>query len=164
MRKAMTIGLGLALALSLLGCAKKQTVKQSPDLSPDPGAKAEQPVIPEANPEAKIEFRTVYFDFDSYDVRDADRQFLMESAKVMRANGRLVVRLEGHCDERGTVEYNLALGDKRASAVREYLVGAGVDAKQLRTVSYGKEKPAARGSSEEAWAKNRRVELVVELR
>lgn len=162
MRKMITIGMALAVTLSLLGCAKKQTVKPGPEKLPE--AKVEQPTVTEAKPEVKVEFRTVYFDFDSYQVRDAERQALLDAARAIRANSRLVVRLEGHCDERGTIEYNLALGDKRASAVRDYLAASGVDAKQLKTVSYGKEKPAVRGSTEESWAKNRRVEFVVEIK
>ena len=160
MKRMINIGMALAIALVLLGCAKKQTVKPAPEPTQEP--KAEQPKVPETKPEVKMEFRTVYFDFDSYQVRDVDRQLLLDAARVMRTNSRMVVRLEGHCDERGTIEYNLALGEKRANAVRDYLVASGVDVKQLKTVSYGKEKPAVRGSDEASWARNRRVEFVVE--
>lgn len=160
MKRMINIGMALAIALVLLGCAKKQTVKPAPETTQEP--KAEQPKVPETKPEVKMEFRTVYFDFDSYQVRDVDRQLLLDAARVMRTNSRMVVRLEGHCDERGTIEYNLALGEKRANAVRDYLVASGVDVKQLKTVSYGKEKPAVRGSDEASWARNRRVEFVVE--
>ena len=166
MKRIIKMGMSLAIALFMLGCAKQQTVKPAPESTPE--SKAEQPQSPdtkqETKPEVKIEFSTVYFDFDSYQVRDADSQLLLDAARVMRSNSRLVVRLEGHCDERGTIEYNLALGEKRANAVRDYLAASGVDAKQLKTVSYGKEKPAVRGSDEVSWARNRRVEFVVELK
>src|SRR5262245_30631342 len=105
--------------------------------------------------------KPVYFDFDSADLRQDGRDTLTKNAAAIKGNGgALAVRIEGHCDERGTVEYNLALGDRRARAAREALVSMGVSGSKLRTISYGKERPADPGHSESAWAMNRRAEFV----
>lgn len=103
--------------------------------------------------------RVVYFDFDSFSVKDEFRSVVEGHAKalVVQRNKRIVV--EGHTDERGGREYNLALGQKRAEAVQRSLVLLGATAEQIEAVSYGEERPAATGSSEDAWAKNRRAEL-----
>jgi len=109
---------------------------------------------------ARHVLKPVYYDFDSADLRQDGRDTLSANAAQIKANGTLAVRIEGHCDERGTVEYNLALGDRRARAAREALVSMGVSGSKLRTISYGKERPADPGHSESAWAMNRRAELV----
>lgn len=101
---------------------------------------------------------TFYFEFDSADLKPEAMRALDVHARDLKAAGNRVV-LEGHTDERGTREYNIALGERRAAAVQRYLVLQGVSAGQLELVSYGEEKAAATGSSEEAWAQNRRVEL-----
>jgi peptidoglycan-associated lipoprotein len=103
--------------------------------------------------------RTVYFDFDSFVVKDEYRPMLEAHAKVLSANRSKRMALEGHTDERGGREYNLALGQKRAEAVLRTMVLLGVQDGQLEAVSFGEEKPALQGSDEAAWAKNRRVEL-----
>ncbi len=103
--------------------------------------------------------RTVYFDFDSFVVKDDYRPMLEAHAKVLGANRGKRMALEGHTDERGGREYNLALGQKRAEAVLKTMVLLGVLDNQLEAVSFGEEKPAVPGSDEAAWAKNRRVEL-----
>jgi peptidoglycan-associated lipoprotein len=103
--------------------------------------------------------RTVYFDFDSFIVKDEYRPMLEAHAKVLSANRSKRMALEGHTDERGGREYNLALGQKRAEAVLRTMVLLGVQDNQLEAVSFGEEKPAVQGSDEAAWAKNRRVEL-----
>ena len=103
--------------------------------------------------------RTVFFDFDSFVVKDEYRPMLEAHAKVLSANRSKRMTLEGHTDERGGREYNLALGQKRADAVLRTLVLLGVQDGQLEAVSFGEEKPAVQGSDEAAWAKNRRVEL-----
>lgn len=100
-----------------------------------------------------------YFEFDSYQLNSKARSDLDVAAKVLKASGAKV-RLEGHADERGSRDYNLALGEKRAKAVANYLTVQGVKSSQLEVISYGKEKPAVLGSNEDAWSKNRRVELV----
>lgn len=109
---------------------------------------------------ARRVLKPVYFDFDSADLRQDGRDTLTQNAAQIKQNGSLAVRIEGHCDERGTVEYNLALGDRRARAAREQLVSLGVSGNKLRTISYGKERPADPGHTEAAWALNRRAEFV----
>jgi peptidoglycan-associated lipoprotein len=100
---------------------------------------------------------TVYFDYDKYNVKPEYSTLLNEHAALIRANSSLNVVIEGHADERGTPEYNIALGERRAAAVKSYLQGNGVSGEQLSIVSYGKEKPAVLGHNEEAYAKNRRA-------
>ena len=103
--------------------------------------------------------RVVYFDFDSFVVKDEYRGVVEGHAKALQANRQRQVQIEGHTDERGGREYNLALGQKRAEAVQRALVLLGVGDKQLEAVSYGEERPADAGHDEAAWAKNRRAEL-----
>lgn len=112
--------------------------------------------------EAKaFEMELVYFDFDSSDIKPEYRPLLERKAAWLKAYPEFSIRIEGHGDDRGTVEYNLALGEKRAMRVMDYLVNLGVPAKRLSTISYGEERPAVRGQDEAAWAKNRRAEFRV---
>ena len=97
----------------------------------------------------------VFFDFDRHNIRPEGQTVLMAQAELLRAYPNLTVTIAGHCDERGTREYNLALGERRASAARNFLVQAGVDAARIRTISYGKERPIALGHTKAAWAQNR---------
>lgn len=103
----------------------------------------------------------VFFGFDSAVLSDKAQATLDRQAAFLTSNPALRITIEGHCDERGTREYNLALGERRASASRDYLVAKGVDPARIRTVSYGKERPAVVGSNAAAWAKNRRSETVL---
>ena len=104
---------------------------------------------------------TVNFDFDSAELTLSARSTLNRQAAFLSLNPDLMIVIEGHADERGTREYNLALGDRRATAVRDYLVAKGINSARVRTVSYGKERPAVAGSDEAAWAKNRRAATVL---
>ena len=104
---------------------------------------------------------TVYFDFDSSELSENAQMTLNRQAAFLNVNPTLVIVVEGHADERGTREYNLALGDRRATAVRDYLLAKGLNSARVRTVSYGKERPAVAGSDEAAWAKNRRAATVL---
>ncbi len=104
---------------------------------------------------------TVFFAFDSAELSAESKDTLDRQAAFLNVNPTLVVVVEGHADERGTREYNLALGDRRAVSVRDYLLAKGLNAARIRTVSYGKERPAVVGSTEEAWAKNRRAATVL---
>lgn len=104
---------------------------------------------------------TVYFAFDSYSLDDQAQTTLDRQATVLLKSGSIPVTIQGHADERGTREYNLALGERRATAVKDYLVAFGVNASRIRTLSYGEERPAVPGSSEATWAKNRRATTVV---
>lgn len=99
----------------------------------------------------------VYFAFDQYDLDDVSMGVLARNARILKEHPGVVILVEGHCDERGTVQYNLALGEKRAKAVRDYLVSLGVSSSRLRITSYGESRPFALGSNEQAWAQNRRA-------
>ena len=101
----------------------------------------------------------VHFDYDRAEVREADRSVLAKDAEVLRKYDFLQVTVEGHCDERGTVEYNLALGERRARATHDYLVSLGAAAGRMRTVSYGKEDPICTTHEEACWQRNRRAHL-----
>lgn len=108
--------------------------------------------------------KTVNFEFDKYDVREDDKGKLQANADWLAKYPTVKVRIEGHCDERGTAQYNLALGEKRADAVKDYLVSLGISSSRLEIISYGKEKPLDPSQTEEAWAKNRRAQFLVTAR
>ena len=118
---------------------------------------------PAATPNANEAFtpKTVYFAFDDYTLNADAQNALQGLAEHLKNSKNTVVQVEGHCDERGSVEYNLALGERRAQSVKNYLTQLGVDAARLSTISYGQEKPAVEGHNEAAWAKNRRVEFTL---
>lgn len=103
----------------------------------------------------------IYFDFDSSSLSESSRSLLVKNATVLAKEAAAKIRIEGNCDERGSAEYNLALGERRAKAAHQYLVTMGIKPDRLSIISYGKEKPAVQGSDEAAWAKNRRDEFVV---
>lgn len=153
----LTIALAV-LSIGLFGCAKKQTLKQEP---PVMQTEVAPPQAKEEKPEAKLETQIIYFDFDSHLLRSDAKNTLNRASAQLRNNSKVSLAIEGHCDERGTTEYNLALGEKRAMAVKEYLVNSGLDKSRLQTVSFGEEKPAVSGHDEKSWAKNRRAEIKV---
>ena len=103
----------------------------------------------------------VLFDFDSYELSSSAKSVLNDQATFLASNPSVRITIEGHCDERGTREYNLALGESRASATRDYLVAQGVNPARIKTISYGKERPAVIGSNEDAWRYNRRSVSVI---
>ncbi len=103
----------------------------------------------------------VFFDFDRYDLKPEGRSSVEALAAWLNSFPAVTLTLEGHADERGTREYNLALGERRANAVKDYLIALGINAGRLTTISYGEERPAVPGSYEEAWAQNRRSQFVV---
>jgi peptidoglycan-associated lipoprotein len=105
--------------------------------------------------------RPIFFALDSSDVNDEGRTILQANAAILKKYPSWVITIEGHCDERGTAEYNLALGERRAVAARQYLISLGLDANRLRTVSYGSEFPFDPGHQESAWSKNRRAHFVI---
>jgi peptidoglycan-associated lipoprotein len=162
----------LIFALFILsGCGgPKQTVETAPP-EPEPTV-ATEPETPPADIQPKEEakpvetenavplvLQNVYFEFDKYDLTSEALQTLADNARALKAHPEARVLIEGHCDERGTIEYNLALGDKRAKAARDYLISLGVNSAQISTISYGKEQPLDPRSNEEAWARNRRAEF-----
>jgi peptidoglycan-associated lipoprotein len=157
----------LILAAALTGCAKKQAPEPP---APPPAEAAPTPApVPSPTPEpappppqvGSGDFQPAFFDFDSYALRDDARTALDRNSKLMRDNASVAITIEGHCDERGTVEYNQALGERRAQAARDYLVAAGISASRMQVVSYGKERPFATGSDEASWQQNRRAHFVV---
>ncbi|MEK6692484.1 MAG: peptidoglycan-associated lipoprotein Pal, partial [Nitrospirota bacterium] len=103
----------------------------------------------------------IYFDYDKYNIRDDVKAILEKNAAWLKKNPGVKIQVEGHCDERGSNEYNLALGDRRARSARDYLVLLGVDPKRVSTISFGEEKPLDPGHNEEAWTKNRRGHFVI---
>jgi peptidoglycan-associated lipoprotein len=105
--------------------------------------------------------KTVYFGYDSSNLDSSAKETLKSNADFMNSNGSVDIQVEGHCDERGGRQYNLALGERRAKAVRDHLVAMGVAAKRVSVVSYGNERPASEGHDESAWSKNRRGNFVV---
>lgn len=107
------------------------------------------------------ELKTIYFEFDSAELLDPAKQELRRNAEWLKANRSVHIQIEGHCDERGTAEYNYALGQRRADAARMFLIQEGVEPGRLHTISYGAERPADPGHNEIAWARNRRVEFKV---
>ncbi len=161
--------LGIVLMLSVAGCAAKstQTAVKGPDANAraaqKPAATAQDQAVPAPAPSGQgsgdLSFSPVYFGYDSAVLSSEARATLQEGLRMLRQNASLPVVIEGHCDERGTEEYNLALGERRAAAVRRFLVDAGLPASRLRIISYGKERPVALGSDEQAWALNRRAQL-----
>jgi peptidoglycan-associated lipoprotein len=158
----------LALAAGAVGCAKK-AVEAPPEPPPAPPAQTETPAPPPppSQPETSPAPLTqsallpVFFDLDSDALGGTSRATLDANAKLLRDNPTAQVTIEGHCDERGTVEYNLALGERRAQAARDYLVNAGIDAARIQVISYGKERPFDTGHTESAWAQNRRAHFVL---
>ncbi len=105
--------------------------------------------------------KTVYFDFNSAGLSNATKDALNNNAQFLKAHPSVKVQVEGHADERGSVQFNLALGEKRAKSVREYLAGQGIEASRVSTISLGKEKPLSFGHDEESWSKNRRANFVI---
>jgi peptidoglycan-associated lipoprotein len=173
--KTMTSLMALALALSLTaGCAHRRTANQLPP-EPPSAALAENDgqgnqsgnVTGAALPGSRADFLQsvpadrVFFDFDSFALDDEDRRTLDAQAAWLARNAAVRVTIEGHADERGTREYNLALGDRRANAARDYLQARGVAPNRMQTISWGKERPANPASNEQAWAENRRAVTVV---
>ena len=158
----------LSAALILGACTHKQEAVNTapPPAPPPPMAAAPAPVTSSIIPGSAEDFRvnvgdTVHFAFDQYNVEDADRAILSRQAAWLQRYPQVRVSVEGHADERGTREYNLALGARRANAVKEFLVAQGVSTGRLETVSYGKERPVCTESSEGCWAQNRRGVTVI---
>jgi peptidoglycan-associated lipoprotein len=148
-------------ALLVAGCASK---KEAPPAEPPPPPAAPAPapapvstIVPGSAEDLRVNVGdTVHFDYDQYALTDEDKGTLQRQATWLQKYPAVRVTIEGHCDERGTREYNLALGARRANAVKEYLASLGVSSSRLETVSYGKERPICTQSDESCWAQNRR--------
>jgi peptidoglycan-associated lipoprotein len=170
MKRNVRILAVLALVGLVSACSRKQTPEPAPP--PPPPTVQQQPSAPpatngaaereaEARRIAAILEQIVHFDYDESSIRGDAQELLAAKVPVLRSNPGIRIRIEGHADERGSVEYNLALGMRRANAVRDYLAGFGVDASRFDVQSFGEDRPMATGSSESAWAQNRRAEFRV---
>ncbi|KRA79350.1 peptidoglycan-associated lipoprotein Pal [Altererythrobacter sp. Root672] len=162
------IAVTLASALALSACSKKapEVLPPPPQTStPTPsGPPPQAGLVPgsQAHFAQAMQGRdTIYFDTDQYNVDSEDQAALRQQAQYMQQYADIRATIEGHADERGTREYNLALGERRANAARNYLVSLGISPDRLNTVSYGKERPVALGSNEASWARNRRAVTVI---
>jgi peptidoglycan-associated lipoprotein len=141
-------------AILIAGCCQMEVVPPV----------VEEPVIepePPPPPPKEIYLAPIFFDYDKYDLRPDDAVILKRNADQLLENPDAIIRIEGHCDERGTVEYNLALGENRARTAMDFLAEMGVDPTRLSIVSYGEERPLNPGHDEKAWAQNRRAEFVL---
>jgi peptidoglycan-associated lipoprotein len=178
----------LTASLILAGCAKRPATTQAAapaptgraeTVTPTPPAPAPPPQrAPETAPPAQAptarpsikefvsipELKDIFFDFDKYDIRANDAKTLDANASWLKSNADHLVLIEGHCDERGTNEYNLALGERRAKAAMNYLVSQGVQANRITIISYGEERPVCAEHNEACWAKNRRSHFLVKPR
>jgi peptidoglycan-associated lipoprotein len=182
MRKNLWLALTLVLILPALlftvSCAKEE-VAEAPEPMEEPAPPEqveEEPPSPGPTPEelqaqemeralmaAKLDFETnaIYFEFDSAALLPTSQQVLSEKADLLMTHSDISATIAGHCDERGTDAYNMALGQRRADAAKEFMVNLGVNANQLSTISYGEEQPADPASNDEAWSKNRRAEFSI---
>ncbi len=181
MRRTLTtavLGITLFAALAALSACAKTPPKNATEAKPAPTTAPETRVTPappppredvkpapEAPSIAELNrlgyLKSAYFDYDKADLRDDARATLSANADWLKGHPRIQVLIEGHCDERGTSAYNLALGDRRANAARDYLASLGVDATRMKTVSYGKERPTCTESNEGCWQKNRMAAFVI---
>lgn len=154
--------------LATIGCSsRKQVTTAEPAEPTTPPAETTAPPPPSEPPpsETTVEptasgLEDAFFDFDAAEIRNDAKNALTNNGKFLESHGSSAVVIEGHCDERGSVEYNLALGEKRARAAKDYLTSYGVNASRVTTISYGKERPFDPGHSEESWAQNRRAHFV----
>ena len=174
----------LCIGLVVMGCPKKTVVKEEPSVKKEEAAKPEaERAAKEKETKTKEQFekslvaertpgiqgqvfessmlKDIHFNFDKYDIRPEDSAILKENAALLKKFPNVKVQIEGHCDERGTIEYNLALGERRANRTKDYLVSLGIAPARISTISYGKEKPLDPGHNEEAWAKNRRAHTII---
>jgi peptidoglycan-associated lipoprotein len=179
MKRMLSIALLIAGAALLAGCPKKHTVHDAPAAGtqvPDAGANAAEGASTSTSALAgdasnasrgysgegtgALSRKIIYFDFDKSEIKPEYAEIVTFTAHALTANTHIKLKLEGNTDERGTREYNIGLGERRAQAVRRALMLQGVAESQVSTVSFGAERPAAEGDDEAAWAKNRRVEVV----
>jgi len=174
----------LCVGLFLTGCPKKTVMKEEPSMTKEDAAARERAEQATKEQELKAKeldkslvvkkepgiegtvfesslLKDIRFDFDKYDIRPEDTEILKENAALLKKYPNVKIQIEGHCDERGTTEYNVALGERRANSTKRYLLSLGISTDRLSTISYGEEKPVDPGHTEEAWAKNRRAHFVI---
>lgn len=174
LKVTLIVACSILLALAFMnGCASKKKVVEEPPKQevkkpeePKPAPKPQVKQAPKQVEEKVAELRessleTIYFDFDKSDIRTDQRDKMNKNARLLSDNNNVKIRLEGHCDERGTNEYNMALGDRRANSVRQFLTDYGISDSRITTISYGEERPVDAGHNEDSWAKNRRCEFKI---
>src|SRR5574341_619096 len=172
MKRITLIFMSLSLLAFLVGCAGKKALKpaveqpktetetKTHETTPEPIK--EEPVTTESEELAgKVELQRIHFEFDKYRLTDEAKDILAENARALKNSPNIRITIEGHCDERGTAEYNLALGERRAQTAKNYLMELGVPENRIQIISYGKERPMDMGHSEDSWAKNRRDDFIV---
>jgi peptidoglycan-associated lipoprotein len=166
MRKASVLLVGILVLLLISSCGKKPAPVEEttlPEIT-EPETPPPPPVKPDEDVTKKVitqeDLRPIYFDFDRYDLRVGDREMLNKNAAVLKQYPLVKIRIEGNCDERGTVEYNLALGEKRARAAKDYLINLGIDPERISIITYGKER-ASRCYNEDCWSEDRRDDLTI---
>lgn len=167
---SVVLPLILVFMVAMTACSKKQTADTSP--TTDPSTEVTEPIEPPVEeesayvePEVKEEpmpvLEDVFFDFDKSSLTTDAKRTLENNARQLKSASAVGIIIEGHCDQRGTNAYNLALGERRAKAAKDYLASLGISSTRIRTVSYGEERPFDMGNSEAAWAKNRRAHFVI---
>ncbi len=159
------VGPPAAVAPAPTPAAPAPKTGETPVTRPTPPAEVPvqpaKPAAPGAAPAAASPLKDLFFDYDKSAIRDDQKAALGENVSWLKANGAAKITIEGHCDERGTAEYNLGLGERRAKAVKDYLIAAGIAADRISTISYGKERPFVLGHDESAWKWNRRGHFVI---
>ncbi len=156
--KAIVVLVLVLLFAMMVHCGKKPA---PPPPAPPPVAVDTTTPPPPPPPPPPLQLTAIYFDYDKYNIRSDAQEIMSQNAKSLTDHPTSTIRIEGNCDERGTEQYNLALGERRANAARDYLVNYGINGSRITTISYGKERPVAAGHNEGAWAKNRRDDFVI---
>jgi peptidoglycan-associated lipoprotein len=186
-RKGLSILIVIfCLGVIVFGCAQKAVVKEDPSVKSADGSEArkdakeadrireeevkkefEKSLVSKKTPgiegvvlESKM-LKDIHFDFDKYNIQPGEAEALKENSALLKKYPGMKFQIEGHCDERGTGEYNLALGERRANSVKKYLASLGISPNNVLTISYGEERPLDQGHNEEAWSKNRRAHFVI---
>jgi peptidoglycan-associated lipoprotein len=163
MRFYKVVVLFLAASLMFTGCKKNMKKGDEASVGYKDVALTEYSLEDFAQPGAELKevFKNIHFEYNKYNIKDSDAPILEGIANWMKSNNAKHVLIEGHCDERGSAQFNLALGEQRALSARRYLINLGIDAAKIHTVSYGKERPADAGHTEESWSVNRRCEFLI---
>ena len=166
--KFSVLAIAIAALISVSSCQKKDVKPDDANAAAvgkadENGGVTDKPINfdSQGSDSGKINgLHTIYFDYDKAGLTTEAKKLIADNIEWIKKNDKSTIQIEGHTDERGSVEYNLALGDRRAKAVRKYLVDSGIEGKRLKVISYGKEKPVVTGDSESAYSKNRRANFV----
>ncbi|MCM0604954.1 MAG: OmpA family protein [Xanthomonadaceae bacterium] len=155
----------IALALTVsFGCSKKDELNPDENPVPTSAGADDNSAIGDSDTGRAMGLQTIHFPYDSYELSAADKEALAANIQILKDKSSAKIQVEGHCDQRGGIQYNLALGEKRANAVRKYMIDKGVQGNRITTISFGKEKLIDQGTGEDSMAKNRRANFVVTSR